>query len=138
MGVAVSEIYSLSNQLSTGGHDRPSGSKNLNPSADDISLHSSLSGLSRTEEQRLQIRINIVYTVTGLVCKLKDENVMYKVKVTCCLIISLALLINFPFLKITRTVVPLLIQRLRNDSPFLEEVILETGRCCLSITRSSI
>ena len=72
-----SVIYNLLAILSSGGHDRsPASPKNfLAPgstiASDQISIHSSISGISRNEEQRRQIYENIVCTVTGVACILK-------------------------------------------------------------------
>ena len=78
-----SVIYNLLTILSSGGHDRsPTSPKNsLVPgstiASDQISIHSSTSGISRNEEQRRQIYENIVCTVTGVACILKDNDVPF-------------------------------------------------------------
>ena len=76
-----SVIYNLLMILSSGGHDRSlTTPKNfLAPSStlasDQISIHSSVSGISRNEEQRQQMYENIVCAVAGVACILKDDNV---------------------------------------------------------------
>ncbi|CAG8611324.1 9214_t:CDS:10 [Cetraspora pellucida] len=102
----LSVIYNMLTSLSTGGHERPpvSPKKLLAPSnllsPDQISIHSSISGISRTEEQRQQVCENLVCTVTGVSCILKDDN-------------------------ITELCVTMLISRLRNHTPALDALILE-------------
>src|SRR3954468_24786591 len=80
-GTSQSVIYNLLMILSSGGHDRSlTSQKNfLAPSStmalDQMSIHSSVSGISRNEEQRQQMYENIVCAVTGVACILKDDNV---------------------------------------------------------------
>jgi hypothetical protein len=72
-----SVIYNLLTILSSGGHDRsPTSPKNSTVVSDQISIHSSISGMSRNEEQRRQMYENIVCTVTGVACILKDNDVL--------------------------------------------------------------
>ena len=67
----VSMIYELQNMLVARGYDRsPSLSRNL--SADHISISSSTSG---TEEQKLQVCENLVYTIAGITCILRIDKV---------------------------------------------------------------
>ncbi|CAG8472314.1 2360_t:CDS:10 [Dentiscutata erythropus] len=104
-----SVIYNMLTSLSTGGHERPpvqpaSPKKTLAPintlSPDQISIHSSISGISRNEEQRQQVCENLVCTVTGVGCILKDDN-------------------------ITELCVTMLRSRLRNHTPAVDALILE-------------
>ncbi|CAG8512007.1 16686_t:CDS:10 [Gigaspora margarita] len=104
---ASSVIYNMITSLSTGGHDRQpvSPKKSLAPpssslSPDQISIHSSVSGISRTEEQRQQVCENLVCAVTGVSCILKDDN-------------------------ITELCVTMLRSRLRNHTPAVDALILE-------------
>ncbi|GES90544.1 phosphatidylinositol 4-kinase [Rhizophagus clarus] len=68
--------------------------------SDQMSIHSSVSGISRNEEQRQQMYENIVCAVTGVACILKDDN-------------------------ITTFSVSMLGQRLHNLTPTLDTLILE-------------
>ncbi|CAG8442864.1 12657_t:CDS:10, partial [Acaulospora colombiana] len=100
--------YTIST-LSYGGHERtptsqkfptsPGGTVNsLVP--DQISIHTSISAISRSEESRQQMLENIVCTVAGVACILKDDE-------------------------ITALCVSMLGPRLRNHTPALDVVILE-------------
>ncbi|KAG9304177.1 hypothetical protein G9A89_019739 [Geosiphon pyriformis] len=92
--ITISVINALLNSLSAGGKERPPSP--VKSSIDPINQFS----ISRTEEQRQQIYENIVCTITGITCIIRDE-------------------------KITDKTVSLLILRLRNDTPPLEALILE-------------
>ncbi|CAG8451375.1 73_t:CDS:10 [Funneliformis mosseae] len=97
-----SVIYKLLAILPSDRPDRSSTSLTPNSTLapDQMSIHSSVSGISRNEEQRQQMYENIVCTVTGVVCILKDDN-------------------------ITELIVYMLSQRLRNHTPALDTLILE-------------
>ncbi|CAG8444257.1 12972_t:CDS:10 [Acaulospora morrowiae] len=103
-----SVIYNLLATFTTGGHERTSTSQKLTPpnsttnslTPDQISIYSSVSGTSRSEESRQQMLENIVCTVAGVACILKDED-------------------------ITALCVSMLAPRLRNHTPALDVVILE-------------
>ncbi|CAI2164532.1 12975_t:CDS:10 [Funneliformis geosporum] len=97
-----SVIYKLLAILPSDRHDRSQSSLTTNSTLapDQMSIHSSVSGISRNEEQRQQMYENIVCTVTGVVCILKDDN-------------------------ITELIVYMLSQRLRNHTPALDTLILE-------------
>ncbi|CAG8689893.1 17249_t:CDS:10, partial [Rhizophagus irregularis] len=105
-GTSQSVIYNLLMILSSGGHDRSLTSQknflapNSSMASDQMSIHSSVSGISRNEEQRQQMYENIVCAVTGVACILKDDN-------------------------ITTFSVSMLGQRLHNHTPALDTLILE-------------
>nr|CAG8453226.1 5703_t:CDS:10 [Entrophospora candida] len=81
-----SVIYNLLTLLQSGGHDlSPVSSKNsLTPvstlASDTISVYSSISSTSHTEEQRQQIFENIVCTVTGVIAALAVSMLGYRLR----------------------------------------------------------
>ena len=74
-----SVIYKLLAILPSDRPDRSSSSLTPNSTLapDQMSIHSSVSGISRNEEQRQQMYENIVCAVTGVACILKDDNLYH-------------------------------------------------------------
>ncbi|CAG8502818.1 1116_t:CDS:10, partial [Ambispora leptoticha] len=97
---ADSVIHAFNNMLIASGHERPPVSPNLSSNSDEVSLDSTLSGFSRNEEQRHQISENIVCSIVGITCVLRNDNT-------------------------TKLAVSLLKQRLHFGNPSLDVLILD-------------
>ncbi|CAG8516675.1 5515_t:CDS:10 [Ambispora gerdemannii] len=99
-----SVIHAFYNVLITGEYERPPVSPVITPNvsnhSDEVSLDSTLSGFSRTEEQRYQISENIICSIVGIACILQND-------------------------KIINLVVSLLKQRLHTGTPSLDVLILD-------------